>query len=138
MRQTRPPSKKSSTTAARRSSAESVDLYADDIVVYDIAPPRQKNHDQVVAFNRKLIEMTDGKPTCVYEEIHPVILSKRHAYSFALLYVSGKLKDGRSFRFRERSTDVWQKVKGRWRVIHEHNSVPVDVITGAADLESKP
>jgi ketosteroid isomerase-like protein len=48
------------------------------------------------------------------------------------------MKDGKSFHFRERSTDLWKKVDGKWRVMHEHNSVPVDVITGVADLESKP
>ena len=118
--------------------SESVDLYVKDIVVFDIAPPRQKNHDQVVEFNRKLAESTVGRPTCVYEEIHPVVLTKRYAYSFSILNVAGTLKGGKQFHFRERSTNVWQKINGRWRCLHEHNSVPVDVMTGQADLDSKP
>ena len=91
-----------------------------------------------MAFNRQLVDLTDGKPVCVYEEIHPVILTKTYAYSFAILNVAGKLKDGHSFHFRERSTDVWQKIHGKWRVMHEHNSVPVDIFTGTADLDAKP
>jgi ketosteroid isomerase-like protein len=118
--------------------SESVDLYVKDIVVFDVAPPRQKNHDQVVEFNRTLAENTVGKPTCVYEEIHPVILSKRYAYSYSILNVAGTIKGGKHFHFRERSTNVWQKLNGRWRCLHEHNSVPVDVMTGQADLESRP
>jgi ketosteroid isomerase-like protein len=118
-------------------AAESVDLYVKDIVVYDVAPPRQKNHDQVVAFNKLLAENTLGKPTCVYEEVHPVILTKTYAYSYSILYAAGKTKDGKGFHFRERSTNVWQKIKGKWRCLHEHNSVPVDVMTGQADLDSK-
>jgi ketosteroid isomerase-like protein len=117
---------------------DAVDLYVSDIVVYDIAPPRQKNHDQVVQFNTMLAENTVGKPTCIYEEIHPVILAKNLAYSYSLLYVAGRMKDGNSFSFRERSTNVWKKIGGKWRCLHEHNSVPVDVITGQADLQSKP
>jgi ketosteroid isomerase-like protein len=119
-------------------AATSVDLYLKDVTVFDIAPPRMKTHDQVVAFNKALLDAVAGHPTCVYEEIHPVILTPKYAYSWAVLYTTGKLKDGKQFAFRERSTDVWEKVAGHWRVMHEHNSVPVDVFTGTADLESKP
>jgi ketosteroid isomerase-like protein len=115
-----------------------VDLYVSDIVVYDIAPPRQKNHDQVVQFNKMLAENTVGEPTCVYEEIHPVVVSKNFAYSYSIVHAAGKMKDGKEFDFRERSTNVWKKIGGKWRCLHEHNSVPVDVMTGQADLQSKP
>jgi ketosteroid isomerase-like protein len=117
---------------------QSIDLYLKDIIVYDVAPPRQKNYEQMVKFNVQLAKLTTGTPTCIYEEINPVILAKGYAYSTAILNVGGSLKDGKSYHFRERSTDIWKKVGGRWRVMHEHNSVPVDVITGTPDLESKP
>jgi ketosteroid isomerase-like protein len=48
------------------------------------------------------------------------------------------LKGGASFDFNERTTDIYKKVDGTWRVMHEHNSVPVDIITGKADLLSTP
>jgi ketosteroid isomerase-like protein len=35
-------------------------------------------------------------------------------------------------------TDVLQKTNGRWLIIHEHASVPVDLATGKGDLLSKP
>jgi len=117
---------------------QSVDLYLENVTVYDISPPRQKNHDQVVQFNKQLAEMTVGSPICVYEEIHPVMLTENFAYSTAIVHAAGKTKDGKTFDFHERSTDVWKKVHGKWRVMHEHNSVPVNVITGMADLESVP
>jgi ketosteroid isomerase-like protein len=119
-------------------SAQSVDLYVKDIVVFDVAPPRQKSHDQVVQFNQMLIANTVGRPTCVYEEIHPVILTEEYAYSYSILYTAGKMKDGHEFRFRERSTNVWKKISGQWRCLHEHNSIPVDVISGKPDMESNP
>ena len=37
-----------------------------------------------------------------------------------------------------RVTDVLRKIKGKWLIVHEHDSVPVDVATGKADLTSKP
>jgi hypothetical protein len=36
-----------------------------------------------------------------------------------------------------RTTDCVRKVKGKWLIVHEHNSVPVDPATGKADLMSK-
>jgi len=117
---------------------QSVDLYLKNVTVFDVSPPRQKNHDQVVEFNRQLAELTVGAPICVYEEIHPVVLTKNYAYSTGILHASGKMKDGKTFDFRERSTDIWKKVNGKWRVMHEHNSVPANVITGIADLKSEP
>lgn len=37
-----------------------------------------------------------------------------------------------------RSTDVFRKVKGKWLVIHEHLSFPVDPVTSQVDFMSKP
>jgi uncharacterized protein (TIGR02246 family) len=116
----------------------SVAMYLPSVTVFDIAPPREKDHDQVVAFNKALFGQLAGKPTCVYEEIDPVILTPEYAYSTSILRVSGKLKNGAKFDLRERSTDIYQKLAGHWRVMHEHNSVPVNVFTGQADLLSTP
>ena len=37
-----------------------------------------------------------------------------------------------------RVTDVYRKAGGRWLVVHEHVSVPVDMATDKGDLLSKP
>jgi ketosteroid isomerase-like protein len=37
-----------------------------------------------------------------------------------------------------RSTDVLRKQKGQWLIVQEHNSFPVDLATGQADMLSKP
>jgi uncharacterized protein (TIGR02246 family) len=37
-----------------------------------------------------------------------------------------------------RVTDVYRKTGGKWLIVHEHVSVPVDPATGKGDLESKP
>lgn len=36
-----------------------------------------------------------------------------------------------------RVSDVYRKIHGRWLIVQEHVSVPVDLITGKADLLSK-
>jgi ketosteroid isomerase-like protein len=37
-----------------------------------------------------------------------------------------------------RATDVYRKVNGKWLIVHEHYSAPIDLATGKADLTSKP
>jgi len=37
-----------------------------------------------------------------------------------------------------RATDVYRKTGGRWQIVHEHISVPLDMATGKGDLLSKP
>ncbi len=37
-----------------------------------------------------------------------------------------------------RVTDVYRKIKGKWLIVHEHVSFPVDIDSDKADLLSKP
>jgi hypothetical protein len=37
-----------------------------------------------------------------------------------------------------RVTDVLRKVNGKWLIVQEHVSVPVDLATAKADLTSRP
>jgi ketosteroid isomerase-like protein len=37
-----------------------------------------------------------------------------------------------------RVTDVYRETPAGWRIVQEHVSVPVDLATGKADLQSKP
>lgn len=47
-------------------------------------------------------------------------------------------KDGNKLSITARVTDVYRKINGKWLIIHEHISVPVDVTTNKADLDSNP
>ena len=46
--------------------------------------------------------------------------------------------DGKPLDLTLRVTDVFKKTNGKWLVIHEHVSWPVDLATGKADMSSKP
>jgi len=50
----------------------------------------------------------------------------------------GTDKTGKKLDLTVRVTDVCQKIRGHWLVIHEHVSVPVDLDTDKPDLTSKP
>ena len=47
-------------------------------------------------------------------------------------------KDGSKTHLVVRTTDVLRKSNGKWRIVQEHVSFPVDPTTGKADLLSKP
>jgi len=109
-----------------------------DMVMFDFSPPRLKNYAGLRAANEEFVKAIDGKGYCKYLEIHASFLGKDAAYTWAILSAGGKLKTGQMLNLTIRSTDVWKKQDGRWQIVHEHNSFPVDPFTGAADLKSDP
>jgi ketosteroid isomerase-like protein len=52
--------------------------------------------------------------------------------------VVGTLFDGTRLDMWWRSTAGFRKIDGRWRITHEHNSVPFDPQTGKASLDLEP
>jgi len=111
----------------------------ESLFVFDVVPPRQyigakayrKDwEDFFAAFPgpvdtfeiSDLSVMTDGK------------LGFSHSIQRAVLTD----KDGKKADIAFRLTDVYRKMNGKWLIIHEHVSVPVDLATGKADLSTKP
>ena len=109
-----------------------------DVTVFDFEKPRSKNYEQLRHGYEQFVAAMSGQPSCRYLEIDPVILGEDSAYSLAIMQAGGESKDGKKFSFVIRSTDVWRKIDGKWKVVHEHNSFPVDMATGVADMQSAP
>jgi ketosteroid isomerase-like protein len=81
----------------------------DTLVVFDVAPPRQYlGYDTFRKDWQHFLDMFSDPIT--YEMVDLNI----------------------------RVTDVLRKTNGRWLIIHEHASFPVDMATGKADFLSKP
>ncbi len=110
--------------------------YSASVVTFDIMPPLQ-----AVGFERNLettqtvLDATVGPFTVDYSDIN-ITVDHNHAYGRYIVHVAGKLKDGRQIDMLERTTDVWQKIKGKWLIVHEHNSVPIDMVTGKANMKA--
>jgi len=47
-------------------------------------------------------------------------------------------KDGKPVNLIVRTTDIYRKMDGKWLIVEEHNSVPIDLDTMKPDLVSKP
>ena len=111
----------------------------ESLFVFDVTPPRQyvgaaayrKDWEDLLALFPGPIEadMTDVAITVGGGDI---------AWGHSIEHTVGSLKDGRKMDFTVRLTDGYRKVNGKWLIAHEHVSIPVDILTGKADLSSKP
>ena len=109
-----------------------------DLVVFDVIPPRQ--YVGFEAYKKDWQEVLDMIPGPITFDIVDMSISAEGnlAYSRAIEHVAGKMKDGGNLDITVRVTDVYRKKNGKWLIVHEHVSVPVDLATGKADLQSKP
>lgn len=110
---------------------------SDNTFTFDYSPPRAVTTRELRHNFALLLAEMDGPITCEYREIHPHLLADDAAWSWAIMHVAFRVKGGAAIDLLVRVTDIWLKLDGRWCVIHEHASLPVDVITGIADLQSK-
>jgi ketosteroid isomerase-like protein len=62
------------------------------------------------------------------------------AYGHSIQHASGTGTDGTSMDMVVRVTDVYRKIDGKWLIVQEHVSVPIDFSTGKPmpDMMSKP
>jgi len=115
-------------------------VYAPDqtLVVFDVVPPRQ--YVGAAAYRKDwqtFLGSLDGPITMELTDLD-VVADRNLAYSHSIQHVAGTDKHGKKLNLTVRVTDVYKKAHGRWQIIHEHVSVPVDLDTDKPDLSSKP
>jgi ketosteroid isomerase-like protein len=107
--------------------------------VFDALPPRQ--FFGAAAHRKNWESFLAAYPSTVHAEVSEwrTETAGNLAVGHGMFRISGPDKDSKppadvTVRF----TDVFRKINGKWLVIHEHVSWPVDLATGKADLSSKP
>jgi ketosteroid isomerase-like protein len=108
------------------------------LVVFDVVPPRQ--YVGWKAYKKDwedFLALFDSAITVELTDLH-VTTVRILGYGHSIQRVTGRMRDGKTLGLTVRVTDVYRKVKGKWLIVHEHVSVPVDLATGKPDLESKP
>ncbi len=115
-------------------------VYAPDqtLVVFDVVPPRQ--YVGASAYRKDwqtFLDSFEGPITVELSDLD-VAADRNLAYSHSIQHVAGTDKQGKKLDLTVRVTDVYKKVRGRWLIVHEHVSVPVDLDAGKPDLTSKP
>jgi uncharacterized protein (TIGR02246 family) len=108
------------------------------LVVFDVVPPRQ--HLGADAYRKAwtgFFAHFKGTPTIAITDLG-ITVDGDLGFSHSIQHVTGIDKQGRSVDRTVRVTDGYRKIGGKWLIVLEHVSVPVDLATGKPDLTSKP
>jgi uncharacterized protein (TIGR02246 family) len=107
------------------------------LFVYDVAPPRAYvGWDAYKKDWEGLLK--DALPGKVTFSIADLAITVDGAMAYSHSTQTIEATGGPVSHLVVRVTDVYRKTGGRWQIVHEHVSVPVDPATGKADLLSKP
>jgi uncharacterized protein (TIGR02246 family) len=112
--------------------------YAPDILLFDIQPPLE--HRGTDAY-RKVWEQCFP---CFQGEIDfeirdlSITVGDEVAFSHSFSRMGGTTTTGQNVDHWVRATVGYCKIGGKWRVTHEHVSVPIDMETGKALFNLKP
>lgn len=107
------------------------------LFVFDVSPPRE-----YVGWNayrgdwKSLFDSFKGPIHFTIADLG-IATSGDVAYTHSLQRVSGTSSKGEQVHLTVRVTDVLRKIGGRWLIVQEHASVPVDPDTGEADWDSR-
>jgi ketosteroid isomerase-like protein len=110
----------------------------ESLIVFDIIPPRQ--YVGAKAFHadwQGFVDLFDGPVQFEVSDLH-VEADGTLGYSRSIQHVVGKDTKGQAIDITWRDTAAYRKIDGKWLIVHEHGSVPVDLATGKPDVTSKP
>lgn len=132
---------------------DTIDFYDKDVVQFDIMPEVFVGQDAV----RKSLAGQYGpirNLRCQIQDLHvDVVGDLGYAFSVQAFeadavqdgpYGNANLhgdehKQGEPFTFKMawRQTDIWRKKDGKWRMIHQHASFPIDPAAGKPEMEMR-
>lgn len=112
--------------------------YAPDLVAFDLMPPlRFQGRDEYRKAWEIGLDMMKGPWTFEQRDLK-VQVSGDLAFCHALNHAAGESRDGKSMDGWMRWTCCLRKVNGKWQIVHEHNSVPIDMESDKAEWNLKP
>lgn len=110
----------------------------ESLFVFDVVPPRE--YVGAKAYRKDWEELFAQFPGPTEADMSDLEVVTNGTFGYAHLIVHSVLtdKDGKKTESNARTTDVFRKTGGKWLIVHEHNSVPVNLATGKADMMAKP
>ena len=109
-----------------------------DTFLFDYTPPRAVDLEHLRGNFRAATHGVFGSMTCEVRQVETYLLPPDAAWTAAIMHVAARYENGDAVEVTYRATDIWRRIDGRWAVVHEHASLPVDPTTGRADLRSSP
>jgi len=123
-----------------KDTAKLMSLYVPDetLLVFDVVPPRQ--YAGAKAYKKDWEDFFAAFPGPVQFDISDLAITSDHglAYAHSIQHLVLADKDGKKSDLTVRVTDIFRKINGNWLIVHEHISVPVDLMSQKPDLSSKP
>ncbi|XGC81923.1 SgcJ/EcaC family oxidoreductase [Bdellovibrio bacteriovorus] len=112
--------------------------YAPDVVAFDLMPPMKIEGAEEYRKNWEMFEQyTQG--AVQYEFIYQkTFVSGDLAIFFAVTHMNFADEKGQTMNVYARYTAGLKKHDGKWLIIHENNSVPVDMETDKAMFDLNP
>jgi ketosteroid isomerase-like protein len=111
-----------------------------DLFVFDVGAPRQHvGWDDYKKDWHDFLSMLPGPIKFTISDLS-VMSDGKIAYGHNIQHLSGAMADGSSMEMTVRVTDVYRKIDGKWLIVQEHVSVPIDFSMGkpVPDMMSKP
>lgn len=109
-----------------------------ELFVFDVDPPRE--HVGWDDYKKDWQDFLAGIPGPVKFDISEltVAMDGKIGYGHSIQHVSWTGANGGAMEMNVRVSDVYRKIDGKWLIVQEHVSVPVDLTTDKPDLMSKP
>jgi ketosteroid isomerase-like protein len=125
--------------AVRERDSATLDAHpAEDVITFDVLPPLNSRGNQATA--DRLQAWFDGYDGPIEYSTQDVQVSAEGDLGFCsfLYHVGGTLKTGDQINMWVRATLCCRRLDGRWRIVHNHESVPFDPATGQALISLEP
>jgi ketosteroid isomerase-like protein len=110
----------------------------ESLFVFDVVgpPSAHSGSDQYRDALRRMFAAIDGPLRLTMSDLQ-IDVSGDVGYSRSLQRVSGKhVKGGKPFDYTVRVTDVYRKIDGKWLIVQEHLSLPIERNTFTPILQS--
>jgi ketosteroid isomerase-like protein len=116
----------------------SVYVTGKQLFVFDVVPPREYRGWE--AYKKDFEGLFSAFPGPVKNAISGQTIHVVGSLAYGHNIQTGEFtgKDGSKVKFVVRTTDIYRKINGKWLIVEEHNSVPVDLDSMKPDLLSKP
>ena len=111
-----------------------------DLFVFDVGAPRQHvGWDDYKKDWHDFLSMLPGPIKFTVSDLS-VMSDGKIAYGHNIQHLSGAMADGTPMEMTVRVPDVYRKIDGKWLIVQEHVSVPIDFSMGkpVPDMMSKP
>ena len=108
------------------------------LFVFDVVPPRE--YTSWKAYKKDFEGLFSAFPGPMKNTISEQTIHVVGPVAYGHNIQTGEFvgKDGKTVNVVVRTTDIYRKLNGKWLIVEEHNSVPVDLDTMKADYVSKP